>query len=625
MRSPNLRWKPDPYLILLFGLSLFALTPLLAPGYFFSAHDGRHSVFFVSMFDEAIRDGVLWPVWAMHHNQGYGYPTFLIQAPLAFYLAEIFVLLGLGITQAVKAAWAVSFLLSAWGMYGLVRRWALTWPGGGKLSAAGAAQAGLLAALLFVYAPYHLVDIYVRAALAETVLIGWLPWVFWAFDRLIAGATGPGWQGRLALAALAYGGLILTHAFAIMAVTPLLVAFVLFRLWMQWRHDAPNLADGQARGMELVRRLAVAGAGGVAGLLLAAIFVLPLLTEGPLLAQEDWVQNTYLYSRHWVHWGQFFNPFWGYGYSDDPLGANDGMGFQIGLLLALLAIVALYLLRDRRWRAPSLAGFLLLVAAGLLYLMTPNADWLWRTVSLLSVLQFPWRLLGLVIFVLAALGGLTLLQMGGLGRSAQEGAGAALGLVAILIVLASAGYTQPASLEPVESWREDGRAVFQFEREHPDMLGYNTLATERFTETAMTPQYAAQFEQAGLARFDASPLARLGILAGEGTVTENYSRSHHFGGAVVMQTPGVVQIRLLAFPGWQVRVNDLCVDYRPSLPHGVMEVDLPAGVHRIDVVMGGTPARNTGAAISGLTLLGLLGLAGITRFARRRAPFTIPD
>ena len=42
------------------------------------------------------RDGALWPRWAMHHIQGYGYPTFIIQSPLGFYVAEAFMLLGAG-------------------------------------------------------------------------------------------------------------------------------------------------------------------------------------------------------------------------------------------------------------------------------------------------------------------------------------------------------------------------------------------------------------------------------------------------------------------------------------------------------------------------------------------------
>jgi hypothetical protein len=231
----------------------------------------------------------------------------------------------------------------------------------------------------------------------------------------------------------------------------------------------------------------------------------------------------------------------------------------------------------------------------------------------LEVLQFPWRLLTLVTFLLSALGGLVMWPLLDTARRQFPARPDETGflVIAMAIVLSSAAYIRPASLEPVESWREDGRAVFQFEREHPDMLGYTTLVQEQFTETPLTPQYTAASEHAG--PFDPDRLARLGILYGEGVVASNYSDSHRFGGTVTMQTPGVVQVRLFAFPGWQVRLNGETVDYRVSPPHAVMEIDVPAGEHRIDVQMGGTPVRTAGAVISGLTLLGLLGLL---RFGR---------
>jgi hypothetical protein len=545
----------------------------------------------------------------MHHSQGYGYPTFLIQAPLAFYVAEFFVLLGIGVTNGVKAAWAVAFLGSAWGMYALVRRWVLTWPWQHTLpettrqAQTQAAQAGFIAGLLYVYAPYHLLDIYVRAALAETMLMAWLPWTFWAFDRLIADAYRPGWEGRLAVAALCYAALMLSHAFALMAVTPVLVAFVLFRLWVQWRHASLACRTNRRPWRLFVPPVAMAMAAGVAALLLVAIFVLPLLSEGPLLVQEDWVRDTYNYSRHWVHWGQFLSPFWGYGYSDDPTGANDGMGFQIGALLVVLALTASYLLLAGRWRTRSLPLFLLFSTATLLYLMTPAADWLWRSIPLLAVLQFPWRLLTLVTMLLSALGGLTVCQFSQIAQPAarplQEDAG--ILVIGILIIFASAEYIRPPSLEPIEAWREDGRAVFEFERAHPDMLGYTTLVEERFAETPLTPQYAA-------GEFGNDKLERLGVTEGTGVVTSHYSRGHHFGGEVVTETPAVVQIRLYAFPGWEVRLNGVPVEYRVARPHALMEIDVPAGSHKIDVRMGTTPVRILGLVVSGLTLVVLAGL-----------------
>ena len=124
-----------------------AMLPLAAPGYFFKAHDGSHSVSYLVEFDQAIRDGLIWPIWGPDYAVGFGYPVWLVYAPLAYFVAEIFHLLGFGLTVAVKLTWALGFLLGAAGMYRLARRW---W----------GPAAGLIAALAYTYAPYHLVQIY---------------------------------------------------------------------------------------------------------------------------------------------------------------------------------------------------------------------------------------------------------------------------------------------------------------------------------------------------------------------------------------------------------------------------------------------------------------------------------
>lgn len=605
-----MKWvrRVDPYLILLFGLSLFALAPLAAPGYFYSAHDGRHSVFYLIQFDAAIRDGALWPRWAMHHIQGYGYPTFIIQAPLAFYVAELFVLLGAGMTAAVKLAWALGTLLSGWGMYALVRRWVMqSAPANPEANLMRRASlAGLVAGLLYVYAPYHLLDIYVRAAYAEFMLMLWFPWVFLAFDRLIDLGLDRGWQGWLALAAFSFAGLLLTHVFSLLAFTPLLMGFIFFKLGVVlWR----GKAGARGRG-SFVGRTLLAGAAGAAGILLTAVFVIPLLLEGPLLDQAVYVRETYDFTRHFVFLGQFFNPFWGYGFSDDPTGVNDGMSFQVGaMLLALLLTAAITL-----WRAQSrrlLMGFLLAATAAILFTMTPAATWIWATVPMMEVIQFPWRLLALSSFTAAALGGLVVFHL--LPEDGTDLGSAYRGpvlILALLVIFAVLPFTHPGAQEPIEPWREDGRAIFQFETAHPDMIAFTSWVKEPFVTSPMTPDYAAE-------NYSAATLSRLGILSGQGKVTAVYSRGSSFGGAVDMSTPGVVQIRTYYFPGFRAKVDGQPVDLRVSDPNGLMEVDVPAGPHTIDVRMGTTPARTAGTLISWATALGLVGLWA---WSRRRSP-----
>jgi len=592
--------KVDWYLMLLLGLSLLALTPLAAPGYFYTAHDGRHSVFYLMMFDASVQDGALWPRWAMHHIQGYGYPTFMIQAPLGFYLGELFVLLGAGFTLAAKLTWVVGFLASAWGVYRLVLHWLqdaesaslLAVPTRERLDPAR--LCAVVAGLLYVFIPYHLVDIYVRAALNDTLLLAWFPWVFLAFDRLLTLGGAAGWTRRLAVATLLLAGTLLTHTFALISFAPLLVTFVIFLLLYSLRQRG-------FRPGPLLGRIILAGFAGGAALLLMAIFLLPLFLEAQrYLDQQVYVTNTYDFRRHFVQIGQYFSPFWGFGYSDDPTGANDGMSFQVGLLPLILSIVALVVPWRQprlRWLAGYLGGALLL----LLCLMSPWALPVWEAVSMLSVIQFPWRLLALVALLVSALGGLTLYQL-----LSQEGASASVGLlvIGVIVIMGSAPYLG-AELEPVEPWREDGRAVYQFELEHPDMIAYTTWVREKpFTTSPMSADYASPDYQE--THGYTTSLTRMAIIRGVGEVLQQESRGSTFGGVVRMARPGTVRVHLYYFPGWQVTVDGQPAFYRVASPYGLIELDLPVGEHRVAVRMGWTPVRLIGAGVSGAVLFVVL-------------------
>lgn len=656
----NLLRRIDPTLLLVCALSLPALAPLLAPGYFYHAHDGRHSVFYQIMFDAALRDGALWPRWAMHHLQGYGYPTFVILAPLGFWLSEIFVLLGASFVAAARWAWATGLLLSAWGMYALLRWWLLEQPhapGGPDGAAQGApvlgrrvqppALAAAAGALLYVYLPWRLADMYVRGALNESLLLLWLPWVLLAWDRLLQ-LRGPGAGLRWGLAALALAGMWLTHSFAILALTPLLVVWVLFRLLQLWlieRRVQPGTRRVQpGAGRALAVRAGLAASAGVSALLLCAVFLAPLLAESPLLDQAVYTSDTYSFRNHFVQVGQYFSPFWGYGYSDDAAGAGDGMGFQVGAVVLALAMAALVSLAHAPRVLRPLMAVLAASGVALLIFMTPAAQPLWEALPTLSVIQFPWRLLVAAGFVLCALGGLLLGQLthaadlraralvhsGSAGAAgiagAGEGTGAASGqglaggavlLFALLAALGVAGYAEPA-LQPVEPWREDGRAIFRFEQEFPDMIVGTIWTQEPFTTSPMSAGYAdaAYSEVHGRT----NDLTRLAIVEGAGTVLRHDSAGSSFGGVVRMDEPGVVRIHLLDFPGWRVTVDGAPVSYRRAGPIGLLEVEVAAGEHTIEVRMGSTPARRIGTALSWAMLLVVLGIMLASWLRRRRLP-----
>ena len=125
-------------------LSLFAVAPFLQPGYFWGANDARHHVYFLYEYDRLVQDGIWWPRWSPDFAFGYGYPFFNIYGLFSHFLAELLHhFLNFSYTAAVESIFVASIVAAAGAMYAFARSW-------------GGRAAGVIAALVYTYAPYHL-------------------------------------------------------------------------------------------------------------------------------------------------------------------------------------------------------------------------------------------------------------------------------------------------------------------------------------------------------------------------------------------------------------------------------------------------------------------------------------
>ena len=127
---------------------LLAGSSLLQPG-FYDSHDGLLNVHRLFELEKCLADGQIPCRWVPDMGAGYGYPLFNFYPPLASHIAVAFRGLGAGILDAVKWTMLLALVLGSVSMFGLARSFFGT-------------SGGILAAVLYTFAPYQAVDVFVR-------------------------------------------------------------------------------------------------------------------------------------------------------------------------------------------------------------------------------------------------------------------------------------------------------------------------------------------------------------------------------------------------------------------------------------------------------------------------------
>lgn len=558
---------PGIWLVLI--LSTLAWLPLLTPAYFFAAHDAKHSIFFLVEFDQTLRDGFLWPRWSPDFSFGYGYPLFNLYAPLAFYSAEIFHLFGLSFTTAIKTMYVLATIGAGLGMYGFANR----------LFGQGA---GVLAAVVYMYTPFHFVEIFVRSAYAEFVALALIPYLFWAFTELIAAPN----LRRAGLAGLIYGLLVLTHHTTFFTFSPFLIVYILYLMGAKSKF---KLKIWLTNGIH-------AAAAGILGLAVGAIYLIPLLLELKFVKIEQWTSGSYNYLQHFVYFSQLFSPKWGYGYAGP--GLLDDFSYQLGIVVTTLLIFATLSIMTRRIPHYGTALFFIISTLLIILLMSPLAEPVWQILPIAALVQFPWRLLGMTAFTMSIVTGTVVVQteicqIPIVTRNTQAKRPTPIYLLALVIILASFPYTLPQYTE-VPAWSETPLAVVKWDRASiVDRVGMVAVTEEQPQTSPMEQEYLTQ----------GRPLTVAGIIAGSGTV-----ETLHHGGAshqvrVVAAEPITLQFYTYDYPGWQVALDGQALAHRPGPPYGLITVDVPAGEHLLHLRMGHTAPRLWGTIISGISLL----------------------
>lgn len=318
--------KKIVFIFVFFLFLLPALWGIVHAGFFLS-DDGNWMVIRFSAFIEALKSPQFPVRFLPRLNNGFGYPVSDFLYPLFMYIGIPIKLLGISFVQTIKIIFASSLIGSAIFSY--------LW-----LESRFSKIAALMGALVYVYFPYHLFDLYSRGSIGEMVALAIVPFLFWQIEKknLLGSAVG------ISL-------LILAHNTLALLFLPIAIVYLFL----------------QKRVRLLPAILAI-----VLGILSAAFFWFPALYD----SQFTIFQSTVVANIS----GYFLTQ------------KNISL---VGLLFFFLFAHGLYLGSQKR--SGRRVWFFLVVAGFSLFFATPASQLIWQYTPLPKVVQFPWRFLSLCI------------------------------------------------------------------------------------------------------------------------------------------------------------------------------------------------------------------------------------
>lgn len=526
--------------------------------------DMMTAIYRVFVLDQSWHTQAWYPRIANGINFGYSGPLFEYYPPLASYLALAGHWAGLDWIASTKAAFSWALMVAGLGMY-LYARWLFHSP-----------RAALLSALTYVLAPYILLNIYERAALAECLALALLPWLFWSGHHLLQAPTRGWFCALTGLTAL----IMLAHNITTLFVLPLLAFYLLGLAWLEHRW----------------RSLPVLSLALACGLGLSAFYWIPAIAEtGYSKLAQQMAEGRFYAANNLIAPQNLVQLKWDFDYW-------HGDRFRLALSTALLAGLALLGV----WSLPRLLSrrlmlILTMLAGCLLLMLTVSRDF-WRVLPLVRFIQFPWRLLGFVSFFVALLAGSILAWPRLRGRA---------GVCVAAVLIAFLAYASLRNLDPALSTHWYMVA--------PDEIGLQDMYERGQKGLALNDDYipvSMAGKPADLTRSRPAGTPAPRPLPQPPAIQVLAESPYQFQLNVHAPAPFTLQLPRVSFPVWQVYMAGRPVPTRAQAPFGLVATDLPAGDYPVLAQFQETPIRLAADVLSVACLVVLAIGVFLTRSVR---------
>ncbi len=362
-------------IIFYFLLSIFTVMPFFSSG-FFQVHDDVQVARIYEM-GKSLSSGMFPVRWVQDLGYGAGYPIFNFYSVLPYYIGGFLMRFGGDPLLMTKTVFIFGTILSGMSMYIFIKSFF------GKFPA-------LVSGVVYLYFPYHAVNIYVRGDLAELWAYAFLPFVFlglYKIHSLSQESKNP--TIYICVSAISIAAVALSHNLSAFMLGIFMGLFVL-----------SSLIFGKKKRSLVISYTIVF----VLSFLLSAFYAIPAIAEMRYANVLSQVGGGSYYADHFVCLQQLWNSPWGFGGSAP--GCVDGISFKLGklnIILILASVIVFFLgsnkLKEKRFTVLTSFSFLILSV----FMMLDYSQPLWR-LPYMDFLQFPWRFMnftGLFISVVA--------------------------------------------------------------------------------------------------------------------------------------------------------------------------------------------------------------------------------
>lgn len=524
-------------------ISFFSVISLLRPG-LPPTHDGEYHVLRFEQFFKAINEGTLYPRWAADFNNGYGVPLFNYVYPLPNYVASFTHLLGFSFIESFKLNMILATLVGSVFFYLWTKKY---W---GEIG-------GAVSSVFYAFSPYHLLDIYVRGSVGEVWGLGLAPGLFWSYLNFYESKK----IKYFVLASVFLSFLIFAHN--ILAV----VFFTFFILYASFLIiSKKSTLNNKIKDSISVFAVTFFGLG------ISCIFWFPAILETKYVTGLQIFDPT----QHFPVIYKLIYSSWGYGFSGQNV--TDQMSFQIGLANILIMVISclIFIFRKRS----SIVIFFILLFSVVLFLITPFSKLVWQNLPLISYVQFPWRLLSVLILISSFLAG-SLVSNNLIKDNRRK---KLLGfLLIVLTIVLSFKYIKA----PFHHERND---EYYFSRKN------FTNGTNSPGNVFNTVWFNPKLEPSN-AMFTSNEFEINQVLD---TTTKKKA-------LVKGDKAGEILIKVAYFPGWSASIDGISHPVRVN-KNGLFDLYIPKGEHELEVVLKSTSLQTLSLITTILSMLVLFGL-----------------